>query len=202
MIALYFFHWYNSSQCGEVIGMKTIKDINYLILKKVIEIILVFYIMFYSTSIWSFNSTQNDLSTSMTLSSLKHTRLQVKEPQKYSIYPMQNSIALQEQNVWSLYVNNKTMIEESYLLVLNLSKDSTIDYQLLNISLGKDIFSLSDLPMEEISNSYYFILDENTIKNMTKFYEIRIWLKAEIGNEMQAKKMNISFELVNGVASV
>lgn len=183
-------------------AMKVIKDINKLIVRKVVEIIFVLSFVFYSTSIWVFKTPQNTLSSTLALATLNYTKIQIEEPQEYSIYPMKDTVALRKQNTWSVNVINNTIFEESYLLVLNYSKSSTIDYSFINISVGQDVFSLDSLPMEEIGDNYYFILDEDTIQSMTKSYEIRVWLKEETENDMQAKQLIMSFEIINGVASV
>ena len=182
--------------------MKVIKDINHLILKKIIEIVFVVGFVFYSTSLWNLKENKNIFASVFYYNNFNYTKMEIENTIDYNMYPMSDSNALENLSPCSIKIINETSNPEFYLLTLKISKNSTLDYHYLHISLGSKIYSLEDLEMKEEQDSYYFILDEDTIMGMIKSYEIRLWMKQDVENDQQAKQLIISFEIINGVTQL
>ena len=88
------------------------------------------------------------------------------------------------------------------MLVLKVGKNSSLDYQYVNIAVDNEVFSLKDLSRIDDQENYYFILDENTLKGEQKIYKMKIWLDERTGNDMQAKQFIMSFQLLNEVTKM
>lgn len=176
--------------------MNIVNDINKVIIKKVIEILLVVCFLFLSFHLWR-NKNISSLASLMAANQTGYTSLDIENPIDYVMYPMKDEDALNNLAPCFLKVINGTYSTESYQLILVVSKESTLDYHYLNISLGDKVYPLMDLPIREDEGSYVFLLDEGTICGETKEYEARIWLDKRTGNDMQSKQLVMSFDLIN-----
>lgn len=182
--------------------MKIVKDINKLIMREVLEIVFLLVFVFFVTSLWS-SSDKNYLSTVVSsMQNLSYTNLKIENPIQYEMFPMQNQVALQNLKPCILTVLNDTYTEESYMLVLKVSKSSTMDYRVLNVSVDGVVYPLTLLPFVEELDNFYFVLDENTLKGAQKQYKVQLWMDASTGNEMQAKSLIMNFELMNVVTKM
>ncbi len=182
--------------------MKVIRDIDRLIVKKGMEIVFVIGFVFYSTTLWNLKEKPDIFASAFPYSTFNYTKMEIENPIDYSMYPMADSIALRNLKPCSIKITNETFHSEVYLLALKISKNSTLDYHYLHISLGSEVYSLVDLEMKEEPDCYYFILDEDSIMSMTKNYEIRLWMNQDAGNDQQAKQLIMSFEIINGVTQL
>lgn len=187
---------------GEYNGMKAIKDINKLILIKMFEIVFVIGFLFFSVTLWKDNTTQEMFSMATSFTNLNYTNMQVENPISYSMYPMEKERALSTIEPCSVIVSNDTYTEEGYMLALRVDKNSSLDYQFVNISVDEEVYSLKDLSRIDDQDNYYFILDENTLKGEQKIYKLKLWLDERTGNDMQAKQFIMSFQLLNEVTKM
>ncbi len=182
--------------------MKIVKDINKLIRRQILEIIFMIGFVMVSTSLWKSSNAEHLLSMVSSTTTLSYTSLQIENPIEYEMFPMHNQYALQNLQPCVVIVSNDTYTEEDYMLVLKIDKSSTLDYQLLNLAIDGEIFSLKDMSLLEEYENYYFVLDENTLKGNRKTYNIQLWMDESAGNEMQAKSLLMNFELMNGVTKM
>lgn len=182
--------------------MKMIKEIDKLIRIKVLEIVFLVAFVMVSTSLWKSSSTEELFSMVSSFGNLSYTSIQIENPIQYEMFPMRNQDALKNVKPCVVLVSNDTYTEEEYMLVLKIDKSSTLDYHVLNISMGGEVFSLKDLPLLEETLNYYFVLDENKLKGDKRRYEIQLWMDASAGNEMQSKSLAMNFELMNSITKM
>lgn len=177
--------------------MKTIKDINKLIAKKVIEIVFVLGFVFFSAYLWRSKQAQSFFDSISTLQDLSYTNMKIENPIGYSMFPMSDAYAMQNLKPCSISVINGTYTTEYYTLVLKINKNSDLDYTYLNIGVNQEVFSLKDMDRKDDSDYFIFILDYGIIVGETKAYEVRLWLNTLAENDMQAKELIMEFDLIN-----
>lgn len=182
--------------------MKMVKDINKIIRRKVIEILFVLAFICGSAYLWQSEKTHELLNSIATFSNTSNLGLSIKNQINYSMYPMTDEKALEKLVPCTVIVSNGTYKTENYTLVLKLDKASTLDYKYLHISIDDTIYALSALKKEVTDNEIIFILDENSITAENKEYNVRLWLNTLAGNDMQAKKLIIHFDLINETTNV
>lgn len=182
--------------------MKIVRDINKLIVKKVLEIVFLFFFVFFATFLWRTSGKEYLLASVSGKERLNYTDLQIENPIQYEMYPMRNQEALSRLKPCILTVSNNTYTEESYMLVLRIAKSSSLDYKVLNLSINGVVSSLTDLPRLEETEDYYFVLDQNSMKGSEKKYHVLLWMDASTGNEMQSKSLFMGFEIMNEVTKL
>lgn len=175
--------------------MIVVKDINKLILKKVLEIVFVFCFLLISTFLWRSKNAQLFSSAISTFSNLNYTNIKVDSPIEYTMFPMDDQDAMQNLKPCIVSVRNETYTLENYTLILKIDKNSTMDYQFLNIGIDNTIYTLKDLFRQEEDNYYIFVLDTDQISGNIKKYEIRVWLNNLADNNMQSKDLIMNFDL-------
>lgn len=182
--------------------MKIVKDINKMIVRKVMEIVFVVAFIFGSAQIWNNEKTQEVLNSIATFSNANHLDLQVKNQINYSMYPMTDEKAMERLVPCTLIVSNGTYTTEAYSLVLKINKSSTLDYNYLHISVDDSIYALNALEKEVTENEIIFVLDRNTLMAEQKEYQVRLWLNELAGNDLQAKNLSLKFDLINETTQV
>ncbi len=182
--------------------MKIVKDINKMVLRKVIEIIFVIVFIVGTSQIWRSEKTQEMLDSIALFSNTSNLSLQVKNQINYSMYPMTDEKAMEKLVPCILTVKNETYSQEEYTLVLKINKSSTLDYNYLHISINDTIYALNALTKEVTDNEIIFILDKDSLMADQKEYNIRLWLNTLAGNDLQAKTLSLQFDILNGATNV
>lgn len=182
--------------------MKIKKNINMLIATKVIEIIFVCAFIFISIPLWQRMSDVSNLSTAISNNGLTYTGLSVENELNYNMYPMTTEDALNNLKSSKLIVRNDSLTSEEYTVLLTISKQSTLDYNCLNIAIDDLVMPLNSMNMNEDEENYSFIIDTNNLKGEQKEYLIKIWMDENTGNEMQGKSIILSFELIKSVTKI
>lgn len=182
--------------------MKIVRDINKLIITKVVEIIFVLGFVFFASFLWQSKNAQEFLSSIASFSNLYYTNFMVENPIDYSMFPMRDEDAMKNLKPCTIKVINETYTSENYVLVLKVDKSSTMDYHFLHIGINDSVYSLNDLEQIEESNEFTFVLTKDNIMGDTKNYEIRLWLNTLAGNEMQGKNLIMRFDLINETTQV
>ena len=182
--------------------MKIVKDINKMIVRKVIEIVFVAAFILGTAQIWRSEKTQEMLNSIALLSNTSHLSLQVKNQINYSMYPMTDERAMEKLVPCTLTVRNETYENEDYTLVLKIDKSSTLDYNYLHISIDNTIYALNALEKEVTNDGVVFILDRNSLVAGQKEYNVRLWLNTLAGNDLQAKNLNLQFDILDETTNV
>lgn len=177
--------------------MKIRRDINKLIIKKIVEITFVLCFVFISAFLWHGNKTQTVLSSLATYSNINYTDINIKNPISYNMFPMSDDDAMQSLEPCLISLFNGTYTPEYYILVLKIDKKSTLDYNYLNIGIDNFVFSLKDLDRKDDDDYYIFVLDNDSIIGETKEYKVRMWLNTMAQNDMQAKEIIMDFAIIN-----
>lgn len=182
--------------------MKIVKDINKLIITKVVEIVFVVGFVFLASYLWRSKNAQDFFSSIVSFSNLYYTNFTIENPIDYSMFPMLDEDAMQNLKPCTIKVMNETYTSENYVLVLKINKESTMDYHFLHISINDEIYSLNNLKQAEEEEEIVFVLAKDNVVGSTKIYEIRLWLNSLTGNEMQGKNLIMHFDLINETAQV
>lgn len=193
---------YNKKNSGEHKVMKIVRDINKLIITKVVEILFVLGFVFFASFLWQSKNAQGFLSSIVSFSNLYYTNFTVENPIDYSMFPMRDEDAINNLKPCTIKVINETYTSENYVLVLKIKKESTMDYHFLHVSINDSVYSLNDLEQLEESDAFVFVLTKDNIVGDTKNYEIRLWLNTLAGNEMQGKNLILNFDLINETTQV
>lgn len=175
--------------------MEIIKNINKLIIKKIIEIVFVACFLFVSIFLWKNNITQ---ATIAAFQNSSYVNFNIENPIDYSMFPMTDKDALKNLNPCYITVSNETYTMEDYSLVFVVNKSSTLDYHFLHISVNDNVYSLNDLETLENEEEISFILVTDSIVGNLETYAIRLWLNTMAGNEMQNKELIMHFDLLKG----
>lgn len=177
--------------------MELIKDINKLIIKKVIMIIFVILFISFTTVVWHNKNAKDLLAALKAVDNLNYTSFYIKNPIQYNMYPMEDNYALDNLEPCTLIVDNETYSKEVYKLVLKIDKESTIDYRYLHISVFNNIYALSELERLDNKNEYVFVFMRDSVVADTKYYDVRLWLNTLAGNDLQNKELKMKFDFIN-----
>lgn len=181
--------------------MNATKNLNILIASKIVEIIFVCAFILISIPLCQRigkSAAQIDFSDK----NLNFTSLAIENNFGYSMYPMSQTDALNKLVPTKLIVANNSLTTESYDLILKVSKNSTLDYNCLNIAIDDKIVPLNSLKYMEDSINNYFIIASESLKGDNKEYRVKIWIDEKTGNEMQNKELNLSFEIEKNVIKI
>lgn len=175
--------------------MRIEKQINYLITAKVMEI--VFVVIFLFLSFFLVQNIRNngiffEKSSGLELS---FTGLTVENPIDYAMYPMSDLEAMLKLKNTTIVIENNSLTEENFKVLLRISKTSSLDYHALKILVEENIFSLPTIYVGEDEENYNFLVVNDKIKGEKKEYKVKLWLDETTGNEMQNKQMVLSFGL-------
>ncbi len=89
---------------------------------------------------------------------------------------------------------NKNGFDKTFDLVFTISKDSTIDYNNLVISLDNDINHLSDMMIDYDENYYYFNMGTKVVAAYSEdTYSFRMWMKEDASNLRNNSSLTINF---------
>lgn len=181
--------------------MNATKNLNMLIAAKIAEIIFVCTFILLSIPLCQ-NMGKAVAKIEFSDKNLNFTSLAIENNLDYSMYPMSQKDALNKLAPTKLIVENNSLTTENYDLILKISKNSTLDYNCLNIAIDDKIVPLNTLKYMEDSINNYFIIASESLKGNNKEYSIKLWIDEKTGNEMQNKELNLSFELEKNVIKI
>lgn len=175
------------------------KKINKLIQKKFLEIGLALMVIAISFPLWKSLNINDYVATAAFYNEAQYTYLNVSDQQINNLYPIKNESALKNLKKTQISIINETKTQEDFTVLLKIGKNSTLDYQSLNVAINDTIHSLKDLLIIEDHDNYYFALFTNSIVGATQSFNFLMWMDETTGNEMQNKTLNYSFELQKGI---
>lgn len=89
---------------------------------------------------------------------------------------------------------NRNGFKKDFELLLLVSKDSTISYQDLKVSIGEKIYNIKSVEMLEDSENYYFILNNYSLEAYSEdSINVRIWLDENIQVSPSDKSLTTNF---------
>lgn len=178
---------------------KIMKIINKLIKKKCIEIMIAATIIIVSFPLWQSMDIGDYTATAAFYNEAQYTYLNITDNQINNLYPIKTDNAIKNLKKSKIEIINDTKTSEEYSLLLKIEKNSTLDYNVLNIALNDSVHPLKDLLIVEDANNYYFSLYTNSIVGKKETLSFIMWMDEKTGNEMQNKTLNYSFELQKGI---
>ena len=181
--------------------MNVKKRINKLIIIKINEIILIIC-FFITTTILNKKNNLNNINNFLHSDNLVFTNLIVEKPINYVMYPMEKSEALNRIVPAKLIIKNESLTSEEYNFLLKISKESSIDYHNLNISLNEKVAPLYSFYLKEDDKNYYFLIETNTLKSNNKEYLIKVWLDIKAKYNIEKNQLISSFEIVKSITKI
>ena len=178
----------------------SMKQINKLIYGKIIEISVLIAIILVSFPLWKKLDIKDYLSTAAFYEEAQYSYLEIENYPIDLMYPISTIYAIKNLQPTIIKVKNETLTQEDYTLTLKIAKDSSLDYNCLNISLNNKVKSLKETLISEDEENFYFSLASDTIIGEEKEYKFLIWMDEKTGNEMQGKTLNYDFELQKKIA--
>lgn len=180
--------------------MKIKKNINKLIIKKIAEITFVVAFMLFTIPFC--HKLRDKVSIAKSYDNIIYTSLTVNDDIKYDMYPMHNDYALENVKPATLTVTNDTYTKENYTINLMINKNSTLDYNLINIAINNEIYSLSKMNKIEDNDSYIFPIINSDIVSTVQKYEFKLWINDSASDEIQGTNLELSFSLEKNTATM
>lgn len=176
--------------------MDIIKDINKLIIKKIVGIVFIIGFLVFATFDLHNKNAQDFLAAIIAAENMNYVNFYVKNPIQYELYPISDNDALNNLEPCIIVVNNETYSNELFKLVLKINKNSTIDYRYLHININDNVYALSELERLDNDLEYVFVIQKDYLVASSREYEFRIWLNTLANNEMQNKELNMEFDII------
>ena len=172
------------------------KNVNYLISRNIIEIMICIVVVFITLFCWQFFIPNDMFEIARLYDKTSLAYVQVNAYSDYKFYPMNDESSLKYLQPIVVTLCNETNIPSSYHLVFRVSKDSSLDIHYLRYSIDKQVFSLKDGYFKEDSLYRYYLIDEGSITAGYKNYTMRIWLdestpSEELGNTFEYSLLNL-----------
>lgn len=172
------------------------KNVDYLIHRKIREILFCLLFLLVTSFVWysHANSETTKLMKQVVIPN-SYAYVDVLKQNTYTMFPMDDDVALNRLIPTRVNMVNDSLSKTKYSFGLKVSKDSTLDYTCLKISLNSQISYLKDFYLTEDDDFYYFLLESGSLKGETREYQFKMWLDAEVQNE--AQNQTFLYEFVN-----
>lgn len=176
------------------------KNINKIIHLKILEIAVLVFIVAISFPVWKKLEGNNYLTTAAFYNKANYAYLEITDNQWNNMFPIKDEEAIKNLKPTQIKVKNDTKTKEDYTLLLKISKESTLDYNCLNIALNNEISPLKDHFLLEDQNDIYFSLDSYSVLGSPINYDFLMWMDKNTDNNMQGKTLKYSFEIQEKIA--
>lgn len=180
--------------------MKIKKNINKLIIKKIAEITFVVAFMLFTIPFC--HKLRDKVSIAKSYDNITYTSLTVSDDINYDMFPMHNDYALENIKPTILCISNDTYTKENYIVNLIINKNSTLDYNLINIAINNEVYSLNKMNKIENNDSYIFPIINSNIVSTVQKYEFKLWINDRATDEVQGTNLELYFSLEKNTATV
>lgn len=151
--------------------------------------------MLVSFPIWGIWQDKESYSLAKLYSNTSLCNVSISQYQNYQMYPMKDDIAMHYLNPMKVTLSTNTTVNNQYTLVLRLSKHSTMNPDILKISINSQIYLLSSLYQKQDDNYSYYLIDQGTLTDI-KIYNINIWMDYDLsGNE--DLNTTLTYDIIN-----
>ena len=171
------------------------REVNKLIIAKIIEINIVVIFLIFSFPIWQNIHKEQEIANSVALTG--YTFVEVANPIDYIMYPMSDEKATKSLKPCHLTVKNDIEQDIDYTLALRISKKSTMDLNNLNILINDKVDNLTNLKKLEEQDYIYFIIDSNNLVRQENEYDVIFWLNENTQNLAMNQELMFSFEIID-----
>lgn len=178
------------------------KNINSIIRHKIIEITIAFLIIIVSFPLWQIFGDNNILKLASSYANSSVVFVDVINMQNYKFYPMKDESAMKHLVPMKVTLNNETVLYSSYYLVLAVNKKSSLDYNILKISINDSIVFLKDLYLKEDSNNYYFYISEGNLQASNTSILVNLWIDSAKENDSLEQSFYYEFLNLDSVFSI
>ncbi len=171
------------------------REVNKLIISKIVEINIVVIFLIFSFPIWQNIHKEQEIANSVALTG--YTFVEVANPIDYVMYPMSDEKAVRYLKPCHLTVKNDMEQDIDYTLALRISKESTLDLNNLNILINDKVDNLINLNSLEEQDYTYFIIDSNNLIKNENEYDVIFWLNENTQNLAMKQELIFSFEIID-----
>ena len=159
--------------------------------KLVISVIITAAIALGTIPIWNIANANNGLSLASLYTNMN---MSVNIGRFPSLLIIDDNQALENIKATPIQIRNQNSVEKDYNLYFFIDKKTTIDKNLLRVSIGNEIFKLNEMECIEDDSGYYYLVHSNTIdKYSNEDLEARIWLTEEAADIDNDAKLVTNF---------
>ena len=161
------------------------------IIKLVLSVVITTLLFFISIPLWNFSvakrsaifaSQYGDLAISLNMETF--------DP----LVVIEDYRAFDYINPTKISFRNKNSFKKNFELLLVVSKDSTVSYKDLKVSIGDKIYNVKSLETFEDSDNHYFILNKYSLDAYSEdSIMVRIWLDEDIENLPTDRSLTMNF---------
>ena len=142
--------------------------------KLVISVIITAAIALGTIPIWNMANNTNGLSLASLYTNMA---MSVSIGKFQPLIIIEDDRALENIKSTPIQIRNQNSVEKDYDLYFFIDKATTIDKELLRVSIGNQIYKLNEMQCTETSAGYYYLVYSNKLDKYTdEELEARIWL--------------------------
>lgn len=166
----------------------------------IIEIVVVIAIVFMTIPIWQSFDLSDYETIAANYSYKVNTKLELSDLSDYVLYQVNDELATTNIKPINIKLINNTSVSERYNLYLMVSKESTLDYNVIKVKYLNEIKYLSDLEMIEDELNYYFSLSEGQIESGVIENDLLLWIDSSKDADINNKYFN--FYIINNTGQL
>lgn len=157
----------------------------------VISVIITAIIAIGSVPIWNMANANNGLSLASLYTDMSMSVNIGKFP---SLLIINDEQAMQTIPTTAIQVRNQNSSAKDYNLYFFIDKTTTIDKNYLRVSIGDNIYKMSEMECIENENGYYYLVHSSSLDKYTnEDLTARIWLTADASNIDDDAKLVTNF---------
>ena len=159
--------------------------------KLVISVIVTAVIAVGSIPLWNIANAKNGLSLASLYTNMNMSISIGKFP---SLLIIEDERAIDNIQPTPIQVRNQNSKEKEYDLYFFVDKNTTIDRNLIRVSIGSDIIKLSETEFIERNNGYYYLVHTSSLDAYSNDdLEARIWLSGDASSISEDAKLITNF---------
>lgn len=140
----------------------------------VISVIITAALALGSIPVWNIANSSNGLSLASLYTNMD---MSVSIGKFQSLIIIEDDRAIDYIKATPIQIRNQNSVGKDYNLYFFVDKSTTIDKNLLRVSIGNQIYKLNEMNYAETNSGYYFLVYSNSLDKYTdEELEARIWL--------------------------
>lgn len=140
----------------------------------VISVIITAALALGSIPVWNIANSSNGLSLASLYTNMD---MSVSIGKFQSLIIIEDDRAIDYIKATPIQIRNQNSVGKDYNLYFFVDKSTTIDKNLLRVSIGNQIYKLNEMNYTETNSGYYFLVYSNSLDKYTdEELEARIWL--------------------------
>ena len=159
--------------------------------KLVISVIVTAIVAIGTIPLWNLANAKNGLSLASLYNNLNMSINIGKFP---SLMIVEDDKAIENITSTQIQVRNQNSVDKEYKLYFFVDKSTTIDKNMLRVSIGSDIYKLNEMKCIEKNEGYYYLVHTNTLAPYSNDdLEARIWVTSDASDLGEDAKLVTNF---------